>query len=222
MESTKFKRIVMSVITAGMLNGFDSTVDSKFTAGDVPHVINLTKIDEPKPQVPEVKSEKRKLQTQTSVRNIYRYSTTKERGLLSSVKCNKEFSSSYVTSPFGRRNVWIGFSNFHSGLDLVYPSSTPVKALMGGTIIESGFGRLGLNVTVLSDDHRYKSKYGHLSKVTRKLGEHVPSGTLIGMSGCSGACLAPHLHFQLENFGKPIDPMFIKAYCSQPKIIPHK
>lgn len=61
----------------------------------------------------------------------------------------------------------------------------------------------------------YKRRYAHLSKILVKAGQKVGRGNIIGLSGLSadalvadqsGLATGPHLHFELYQDGKPIDP----------------
>jgi hypothetical protein len=69
-----------------------------------------------------------------------------------------------------------------------------------------GTQNIGKGVVVRGDDGNLYT-YGHLSKITVKLHEHVDAGRdIIGLSGNSGHSTAPHLHFAVQHGGKFIDP----------------
>ena len=48
--------------------------------------------------------------------------------------------------------------------------------------------------------------YAHLSNIFVKKDEKVYSGQNIALSGSSGKVTGPHLHFEIKENGKAIDP----------------
>ena len=58
----------------------------------------------------------------------------------------------------------------------------------------------------------YSSKYSQLSKIQVQVGDTVEVGKVIGLVGSSGLSTAPHLHYEVIEKGKKVDPLkFIKA-----------
>jgi len=51
-----------------------------------------------------------------------------------------------------------------------------------------------------------ETQYLHLSSVAVKKGQRVAAGSLIGLSGSTGASTGPHLHFVIKVNGKNVDP----------------
>jgi murein DD-endopeptidase MepM/ murein hydrolase activator NlpD len=49
--------------------------------------------------------------------------------------------------------------------------------------------------------------YAHLSEIAVTEGQQVSAGDRIGASGASGDVTAPHLHFEVWRFGRPVDPI---------------
>ena len=59
----------------------------------------------------------------------------------------------------------------------------------------------------------YQIYFGHLSKVSTTRGTNVPAGSIIGLVGNSGLSTGPHLHFEIRENGKRIDPLlFVYDY----------
>jgi hypothetical protein len=50
------------------------------------------------------------------------------------------------------------------------------------------------------------TKYMHLSTINVSVGQQIGPGELLGMSGSTGAGTGPHLHFQVEQDGRAVDP----------------
>jgi murein DD-endopeptidase MepM/ murein hydrolase activator NlpD len=111
-----------------------------------------------------------------------------------------------ITSGFGRRGFWIGSSNFHTGLDIAAGYGAPIRAAHTGTIIEAGYGYFGLNIRVAVGGG-VVNIYGHMSRITVGAGSVVARGQIIGYEGCSGICTGPHLHFEVQRYGTPVNPL---------------
>ncbi len=111
-----------------------------------------------------------------------------------------------ITSGYGRRGFWIGSSNFHTGLDIAAPYGTPIYAAKGGLVTESGYGHFGLNVRIAVGGE-VVTIYGHMSRTNVYGGQYVERGQLIGWEGCSGICTGPHLHFEVQVAGTPVNPL---------------
>jgi murein DD-endopeptidase MepM/ murein hydrolase activator NlpD len=107
-----------------------------------------------------------------------------------------------ITSPFGPR--WGGF---HPGIDIGVPEGTPIHAAAAGTVIycgwESGYG----NLVVIDHHNGLATAYAHQSRIEVSCNENVAQGQVIGLSGCTGFCTGPHLHFEVRVNGSPVDPI---------------
>ena len=95
----------------------------------------------------------------------------------------------------------------HYAVDVVVPTSTPVKAVADGTVIfaewtvETGY------VVILEHTQELISVYKHNSAITKSQGDLVKAGEVIAMSGNTGELsTGPHLHFELWSKGYPINP----------------
>lgn len=111
-----------------------------------------------------------------------------------------------ITSSYGRRGFWIGSSNFHTGLDIAAGYGAPIRAAHSGTIIEAGYGYFGLNIRI-AVGNGVVNIYGHMSRIRLGVGSLVARGQIIGYEGCSGICTGPHLHFEVQRYGTPINPL---------------
>lgn len=98
----------------------------------------------------------------------------------------------------------------HPGIDIAADEGTPVKAVLPGTIVDVTCDpRLG-NLIVIEHGDGIKTKYGNLlSAGLVEKGEYVNKGDVIGAVGRSArfeSADPPHLHFEIEQDGKPVDP----------------
>ncbi len=95
----------------------------------------------------------------------------------------------------------------HFGIDIVVKDGTPVYASAGGFVVFSGYTNNFGHIIILNHSDGYLSIYKHCSVILKKEREFVRQGELIAQSGNSGlATTGPHLHFEIWNNGKPIDP----------------
>jgi murein DD-endopeptidase MepM/ murein hydrolase activator NlpD len=111
-----------------------------------------------------------------------------------------------------------GFVWFHTGIDLAARAGEPVFAVSSGTVrvIESTVG-FGIHI-LLSPSAQQGAPivylYGHLSEVAVLDGDVVRSGETIGYVGSTGNSSGPHLHFEVDVGGTPVNPcsMFPAGY----------
>lgn len=120
-----------------------------------------------------------------------------------------------ITSKFGWRGPISGTSynsdNYHKGIDLGVAVGTKLIAVGSGTIIyaynDNAYHGGAGNCVAIQHSDNIVTKYFHQSKVVAKTGATVQAGELIGYSGNTGNSSGPHLHFQLEVGGNPVDPL---------------
>jgi murein DD-endopeptidase MepM/ murein hydrolase activator NlpD len=113
--------------------------------------------------------------------------------------------------PFGPRVApCSGCSTFHNGTDFETGDDAPIYAVADGTVTQSGFdGSLGEAVSI---DHevngkKFTSVYGHMTAGSEKVtvGQTVKKGDLVGLTGSTGESTGPHLFFEIDIDGTPID-----------------
>jgi murein DD-endopeptidase MepM/ murein hydrolase activator NlpD len=97
----------------------------------------------------------------------------------------------------------------HEGMDLVASAGTPVYAAADGVVVGAApNGRYGNWIRI---DHGGKlaTVYGHLMAFAPGIepGEPVVRGELIGFVGSTGRSTGAHLHFEVLNDGKPVNPI---------------
>lgn len=90
-----------------------------------------------------------------------------------------------------------GMSAGHSGIDLVAPTGTPVRATADGRVLSAGWDTLYGNSLKLQHARGFVTFYGHLSRILRLPGDSVRQGQLIGYVGNTGRSTAPHLHYEV-------------------------
>ena len=119
-----------------------------------------------------------------------------------------------ITSGFGKRKKPCPTcSENHKGIDLRAGVGSPIYAnqdLKVSRIVDTG--KLGYGKALYVKDPANPSKeyvFGHLDDNNPgkyKVGQTIPSGSLMGYSGATGANEQPHLHYEVRKNGVPIDP----------------
>ncbi|MCB1042213.1 MAG: M23 family metallopeptidase [Acidobacteria bacterium] len=108
---------------------------------------------------------------------------------------------SYRVDPFTRKRSW------HNGLDISCAHGTPIYAPADGVVTETGFhGGFG-NLLEINHGSEIVTKYGHLSKFNVSKGQRIKRGDLIGYVGSTGRSTGPHLHYEIHQGDKAIDPL---------------
>lgn len=113
-----------------------------------------------------------------------------------------------ITSPFGWRvHPVYGYRSFHTGIDIGVPMGTTVKAARYGKVIYTGWnGAFGL-VVIIDHGNSLATMYAHLSRTFVSAGQKVSTLQSIAASGNTGTSTGPHLHFQVDLQGNPVNPM---------------
>ncbi len=97
---------------------------------------------------------------------------------------------------------------FHFGMDFTAPTGTEIYATGNGTVVEVKQTRRGFGNTILVDHgYGYKTRYAHLSKFNVKKRQKVNRGDVIGYVGSTGTSTAPHLHYEVVQNGKKVNPV---------------
>jgi murein DD-endopeptidase MepM/ murein hydrolase activator NlpD len=113
-----------------------------------------------------------------------------------------------ITLEFGQSD-W-PYQIFHTGIDIANPhglQGDPITPLMKGKVIYAGeiFWGYGKHI-IIDHGNNITSIYGHLSKIFVYPGQEVKPGDIIALEGSSGWSTGPHLHFQINVFGLPVNP----------------
>ncbi|MCI6585961.1 MAG: M23 family metallopeptidase [Oscillibacter sp.] len=108
-----------------------------------------------------------------------------------------------ISSPIGSRVAPGGFgSTNHKGVDICnvgYTSS--VYATKSGRVLltnSSGWGGGYGNYVVIDHGGGLTTLYAHMSVVKVSPGDTVSQGTVIGVTGNTGASTGPHLHYEVR------------------------
>jgi murein DD-endopeptidase MepM/ murein hydrolase activator NlpD len=104
-----------------------------------------------------------------------------------------------ISSPQGwRRDPINGQTRYHAGTDIAAPAGTPIRAVAGGRVVESGpNGGYGNMVLIQAEDGR-KMLYAHNNQNFVQVGDWVSRGDTIAEVGSTGRATGPHVHFEVK------------------------
>lgn len=115
-----------------------------------------------------------------------------------------------LTSYFGPRNLGMGTSSFHRGIDIAAPWGTPVVAARSGTVTFAGWSTQGYgNLVKVRHAGGDETWYGHFSSIAVSVGQQVKQGQVVGYVGSTGISTGPHLHFETYEAGRAVDPLSV-------------
>lgn len=101
----------------------------------------------------------------------------------------------------------------HFGVDVTSKKDAPIQCVLDGTVIFSSFTTDAGYVIAVQHDHNLISVYKHNSVLLKKVGDRVSAGDIVAIIGETGELAdGPHLHFELWQGGKPLDPQEYIAF----------
>jgi len=113
----------------------------------------------------------------------------------------------YVSSYFGTRtDPFEGHTASHKGLDFAGAMGSQVLAVAEGVVTRvdraSGYGNL-----VEIKHGEYTTRYAHNQKALVAVGERVSRGQPIALMGSTGRSTGPHVHFEVLQNGRHVNPL---------------
>ena len=118
-----------------------------------------------------------------------------------------------VVSGFGYRyHPILHYRRLHSGIDMTAPKGTPIYATGDGVVRIAGRsseGYSGYGIVALVDHgYGFQTLYAHMQSVKVRVGQKVKRGEQIGTVGSSGMSSGNHLHYEVIQNGKKVDPVY--------------
>ncbi len=141
----------------------------------------------------------------------------------------KALKKSFLRAPLTFRRISSYFSKSrlhpirkiyrpHHGVDYAAATGTPVVAVADGGVAmagwKGGYGRL----VEIRHAGGTSTRYGHLSRIAAGLrpGSRVSQGQVIGYVGSTGLATGPHLHYEMLQGGRPINPLTLRNLPAEP------
>jgi len=103
-----------------------------------------------------------------------------------------------------------GYHAFHRAIDILAPIGTEIRPIAKGKVIEVSLGRIGWgNTVVVEHEMGLKSRYAHMREIKVIEGEVIEEDYVLGTVGMTGWTTGPHLHLEIYQNGKTIDPQSV-------------
>ncbi|CAH0998991.1 hypothetical protein LEM8419_00284 [Neolewinella maritima] len=114
----------------------------------------------------------------------------------------------YLVTPVnGEISAGFDPASAHTGVDILAPQHTAIKAVRAGIVFMSEFTSANGNVIGIQHDHNLISFYKHNEQLLKEVGDRVQQSEAIAIIGNTGTqSTGPHLHFELWYDGRAVDP----------------
>jgi murein DD-endopeptidase MepM/ murein hydrolase activator NlpD len=118
-----------------------------------------------------------------------------------------------LSSGFGvRSDPFLGRPAMHTGLDFRSSTGDPVRATATGVVESAGWSGGYGKMVEIDHGNGFSTRYGHMSEIEAKVGQHIKIGQIIGRVGSTGRSTGPHLHYETRIDGEAVDPQkFLRA-----------
>lgn len=112
-----------------------------------------------------------------------------------------------ITSHYGNRlDPFNGDAEMHLGVDIAGIYGTPVHAPADGLVIYAARKTAYGNLVIVDHGNGLTTRHGHLSRFNTRIGQRVRKNDVIGFVGTTGRSTAPHLHYEVRQNDRPINP----------------
>lgn len=96
----------------------------------------------------------------------------------------------------------------HYGIDVATLSGTTIRSIAEGVVISTEWTMNYGNVIYIQHKNGYLTIFKHVSNPSRKVGDFVQKGDILGSVTESGLISSgPHLHFEIWQDGTPLNPL---------------
>ncbi|RLA62868.1 MAG: hypothetical protein DRQ89_08240, partial [Epsilonproteobacteria bacterium] len=113
---------------------------------------------------------------------------------------------SKVTSIYGTKRLFNNNKNSqHLGTDFRAKLGTSIRVSNVGKVVLADDLFFSGNTVIIDHGLGVFTMYGHLSKISVKVGDQMNKGHVVGLSGMSGRVTGPHLHWGVKVHGHWVD-----------------
>lgn len=104
------------------------------------------------------------------------------------------------------------FRSGHPGLDIAAPEGTIIYACHDGKVSACGWSTVGYGNRIIIGGGEWWTLYAHLSQINVKVSQVIKARDPIGKMGCTGNSTCSHLHLEVKQHGRHIDPLTVLAW----------
>lgn len=134
-------------------------------------------------------------------------------GLLDKVAEKRQESVALYLPVRGMITSCFDIEKGHLGLDLATAPNEHILAVANGTVISVDYSITTGNTIVIQHSNNIISICRHALSISKKAGEKVKAGEVIGIVGNTGTLsTGTHLHLEIWKDGEPIDPESLIAF----------
>lgn len=113
----------------------------------------------------------------------------------------------WISSYYGMRNdPFTGKRERHDGMDFAGKEGSKVAAVASGVVTWAsdryGYG----NMVEINHGNGYLTRYGHNKQILVKVGDKIEKGGELALMGSTGRSTGPHVHFEVLQNGRTVDP----------------
>lgn len=119
-----------------------------------------------------------------------------------------------ISSPFGKRfHPILKKYKIHWGVDYAAATGTPIYAGGDGVVQVAKYNGSYGNYIKIRHNSEFSTAYGHMSRFAKGIrpGVRVTQGQIIAYVGSTGRSTGPHLHYEVIQNGRRVNPRTIKA-----------
>ncbi|GBD44506.1 Murein DD-endopeptidase MepM [bacterium HR40] len=123
-----------------------------------------------------------------------------------------------LSSRFGnRRHPVLGYTRMHKGVDFAAPTGTPIYAAGDGVVVMAGPYSAYGNYVRIRHTREFETAYGHMSRIATGIrsGVRVRQGQVIGYVGSTGMSTGPHLHYEVLQAGRQVNPLRVTVTVAE-------
>lgn len=103
-----------------------------------------------------------------------------------------------------------GYRWYHPGIDLAGNDNQIIYPITSGKVVAIEYSRWGFGNSVIVDhEDGLVSRYAHLSYIKIEDGQEIDKNTALGYVGSTGFSTGPHLHLEIIEKGRNINPLSV-------------
>ena len=128
------------------------------------------------------------------------------------------FKQARISSPFGKRyHPILKQTKIHWGVDYAAPKGTAIFAGGDGVVQVAKYNGSYGNYIKIRHNSEFSTAYGHMQRFAKGIrpGIRVKQGQVIGYVGSTGRSTGPHLHYEVIQNGRRVNPRTIKASAGE-------